>query len=70
MLPNMDDVPNTINELNMHDPSMLPTANAALPWRAAEILTTSSGKEVPSDNAVIDTMPGGTPKSVLASITE
>ena len=48
----------------MLEPKTFPTAMACFPFRAAETLTTTSGREVPSASKLIDMRAGLMPKSV------
>ena len=45
--------PNIANVLNMFDPRTLPTAISGFPLLAAEIVTKSSGKDVPIAKALV-----------------
>ena len=64
-----DEIPRISKTLNMFEPITLPSASCGLPFRAAMLLVTSSGKDVPIATIVKDITASLIPQ-FLARITD
>ena len=69
-VPNRAGIPITANELNMFEPSMLPTAISEFPFLAALSDTITSGRDVPSATALTAIISYFTVRISASSITD